>query len=766
MKQHETTLVGRPVERIDARSKVTGQARYVADVGVDGMLVGKMLFSRHPHAVVRSIDTRKAKQVPGVRAVVTAEDIPGQNQIGVVVQDQPLLVQERALCIGDCLALVAAETERAAREALRLIEVDDQPLPVFHGVEEALESEPADSAGPSLHPGGSVHTHLKIRKGNVEEGFARSDVVMEETFRTQRQEHAYLETLGVLAIPQGDGSVTILGSMQCPFYVQKGVAGVLGWPLSRVRIVQTTTGGAFGGKEDVPTEICAFAALLALKAGRSVRMILTREEDLRRSSKRHPMNITYRMGATRQGQILSAQIRVVADTGAYATISPVVLYRSTVHACGPYQIPNVKVDTYGVYTNSTPNGAFRGFGTPQVTFAHESMIDQLAEQLGMDPIDIRLKNGLRIGSTTATGQILRESVGLEETLIKARDMSGWLQRRHAATSHSSRRRGIGVASMFYGVSLGAKGWSLDAAAAHAQVHRDGSVSLAIGCTEMGQGAQTVIAQMAAESLGLPYDRIAILPTDTGMVPDSGPTVASRTTVFSGNAVLRALERIKGNMAVVAADLLHCSETAVSFQDGQVCGGDVSLPFDELVERCYLRNVHLAAEGWYVSPPCSFDDQTGQGDAYYVYGYGTQVAEVEVDMDTGQVRVIEITAAHDVGRAINPQGVRGQIEGGVAQGLGYGLMEDFLVADGRIMTTDLATYIVPTAQDVPPIHSIIVEAASGDGPHGAKGLGEQPIIPTAAALANAIAHATGVRMRQLPIKPEVLFRAIKGEADQT
>lgn len=754
MRPEPTEQIGRPAPRVDARSKVTGRAVYVADLPAEGMLTSRMLLSRHPRARISSIDVRAARGLEGVRAVITARDIPGENQIGVILPDQPLLADEEALWIGDCLALVAAESESAAERALELIGVEDQPLPAVDDPEQAMR----DSA-PPLHTGGNVHTHLKIRKGDVEKGLAASDIVFEETFHTQRQEHAYLETLGVVALPQGDGSLKICGSLQCPFYVQKGVAGVLGWPLSRVRVVQTTTGGAFGGKEDVPSELCAFAALLAVETGRPVRMILSREEDLRRSSKRHPMTITYRMGASRDGRILSARVRVVADTGAYATISPVVLYRSTVHAAGPYEIPNVRVDTYGVYTNSTPNGAFRGFGTPQVTFAHESMIDRLAERTGMDPIEIRLQNGLRSGSATATGQVLTDSVGLEETLQKARQASGWQKRRSALQTSSTVRRGIGVGTMFYGVSLGAKGWSLDAAAAAAQVHRDGSVSLAIGCTEMGQGALTVIAQMAADRLGLSLDRITLLPTDTSRVPDSGPTVASRTTVFSGNAVLDALEKIAAGMAAVAAEMLECRPDEISFRTEELHGGGRSVDFAEVAEQCYLRNVHLAAEGWYVSPPCTFDDHTGQGDAYYVYGYGTQIAEVEVDLETGRVKVLEITAAHDVGRAINPQGVRGQIEGGVVQGMGYALLEDFVTAGGRIMTPDLATYIIPTSLDVPPVRSLIVEAASPDGPHGAKGLGEQPIIPTAAAIANAVAHATGIRMNTLPIGPEALRRAI-------
>ena len=750
-----STLVGQPARRVDARAKVTGRAKYVADVRIEGMLYGKMLFSAHPHALIKSINTSQAEELPGVWAVLTARRIPGENQIGVILPEQPLLAREKVRHVGDCVALVAASSEFTAEKALDLIQVDYEPLPGVYAPQEALQED-----SPLVHRKGNLLTHLKIRKGDVEAGFAESEIVLERIYQTQRQEHVYLETIGTLVTPQEDGSMNILASIQCPFYVQKGVARVLGLPLSKVRVIQATTGGAFGGKEDVPSEICAFASLLAHKTNRPVRMILSREEDLRRSSKRHPMTITYKMGATREGKILCAQIRVLADIGAYASISPVVLYRSTVHATGPYEIPNVRVDTYGVYTNNVPHGAFRGFGTPQVTFAHESMVDELADKLGIDPIQIRLRNGLKLGSQTATGQVLEESVGYEETVLKGMKACSWELKRAANRRVSpSRRRGIGVSTMFYGVSLGAKGWFLDGSAASVQVHQDGSVSVAIGGTEMGQGAQTVIAQMAAESLGLPLERIKILPTDTGMVPDSGPTVASRTTVFSGNATLDALQQIKNKLREQAAEILAISPEKVTFRDEQVLGGEKKISFEQLIQACYQRNVNLAADGWFVSPPCSFDEQTGQGNAYYVYGYGTQFAEVEVDLDTGQVQVLRVTAAHDVGKAINPQGVSGQVEGGVVQGVGYALLEDFIIENGQIQTPNLATYTIPTSLDIPQVEVIIVEAVSKDGPFGAKGVGEQPIIPTAAAVANAIYHATGIRVRRLPIGPEILRRAI-------
>jgi len=750
--------VGQPVKRIDARSKVTGRARYVADVKIQGMLYGKMLFSPHAHAHIKGIDTSKAEGLPGVWAVITAQHIPGENQIGVVTPDQPLLAQETVRFVGDCVALVAAESASVAEKALGLIRVDYQTLPGVYTAQEALGEN-----SPLVHQGGNLLTHLKIRKGDLKKGIGECDILLEETFHTQRQEHVYIETIGALAIPEGDGSMTILGSIQCPFYVQKGVAHVLGLPMNKVRIVQATTGGGFGGKEDVPSEICGFASLLAWKTHRPVQMILTREEDLRRSSKRHPMSVTYKMGATKGGKILCAQIEVLADVGAYATLSPVVMFRSTVHATGPYEIPHVKVDTYGAYTNNIPSGAMRGFGTPEVTFAHESMVDELAAKLNMDPIQIRLINGLRLGSQTATGQVLRESVGLEETIVKAKEACDWESKRaEDKRIGPSRRRGLGASAMFYGVSLGAKGWPLDGSAAAVQVHQDGSVSVAIGGTEMGQGAQTVVAQMAAECMGLSLDRIAILATDTSLVPDSGPTVASRTTVFSGNATLNALEQIKRSMTELASELLAVAPEKLDFRDGQVLGGGKKISFDQLVQHCYSRNINLGAEGWFVSPPCSFDEETGQGDAYYVYGYGTQIAEVEVDLDTGQVQVLRVTAAHDVGKAINPQGVSCQIEGGVVQGVGYALLENFMMVKGQIQTPDLATYTIPTSLDVPQVEPIIVEAISEKGPYGAKGLGEQPIIPTAAAVANAIHDATGIRITKLPIGPEALRRALLEE----
>jgi CO/xanthine dehydrogenase Mo-binding subunit len=437
-------LVGHSNRRVDALAKVTGKARYVADFKIQGMLFGKMLFSPHPHALIRGLDTSGAEDLPGVWAVVTAQQIPGENQIGVVTPDQPLLAQEKVRFVGDCVALVAAESESIAQRALDLVQVNYEPLPRVCDLHRAFQEN-----SPPLHRGGNRLTHLKIRKGDVEAGFAESDIILEETFRTQRQEHVYLEPIGALAIPQEDGSMTVLGSLQCPFYVQKGVARVLGLPLSKVRIIQATTGGGFGGKEDVPSEICAFASLLAWKTHRPVQMILTREEDIRRSSKRHPMAVTYKIGASKEGKILSAQIRVLADMGAYATLSPVVLYRSTVHAAGPYQIPNVSVDTHGVYTNNPPSGAFRGFGTPEVTFAHESIVDQLANELQMDPLEIRLLNGLKLGSQTATGQVLEESVGFEETILKAREASGWDEKRaQGGRRDHRRRRGVGISTIF------------------------------------------------------------------------------------------------------------------------------------------------------------------------------------------------------------------------------------------------------------------------------------------------------------------------------
>lgn len=760
-----TAAVGAPVKRVDAPDKVTGRAVYLDDMVVPGVLHAALVFPGCAHAVLRGVDASAARSMAGVRSTLTADDIPGENQVGVIDADQPLLPFDRIRYEGDAVAIVVAETSALARDAADAVSVDLTELP---GVFDAVEAMEPDA--PLVHENGNVFLHNKVRKGDVDAGFDAADIIVEREFRTHHQEHCYLEPLAALAVPEDNGSMTIYGTMQCPFYVQKAVARVLGLPLASVRVIQTVTGGGFGGKEDAPSEICACAALAAWKTGSAVKLVYSREEDFLRSSKRHPMHVTFKLGVRRDGTFTAAKIRAVADAGAYSTLTPVVVFRAAVHATGPYEIQNVETDVYGVYTNRQTTGAFRGFGQPQVIFANESVIDEVADAIGMDPVDIRLRNCLDVGKRTATNQLLTESVGLKETLERARELSGWDRKRavqggrgggqpgRASDDRDHVLRGIGVGSIYYGVSLGAKGLALDGSGAHINVYRDGSVRIGVGGTEMGQGLLTVLAQIAADSLGVPVDVVHVERADTSVVPDSGPSVASRTTLMTGNAVIDAAGKLRAVMGEVAADSLGLDASEIEFRGGTVGSTEKSVTFAELAEQCWARNVSTAADGWYAAPESTFDEN-GQGDAYAVYSYATHVAEVEVDTETGQVSVVRITAAHDVGRVMNPVTLEGQIEGGVLQGIGMALYEQMKTEGGAVKTPDFSTYIIPTAMDTPEIRTAFVEDPYSRGPFGAKGIGETPAMPGAVAVANAVSNALGVRFHELPLTAEHVRRAV-------
>ncbi len=746
--------VGSRLVRVDADAKVTGRALYVDDLTFPGMLEAALVLPGCAHARLLKVDASDALAMAGVHAVVTADDVPGENQVGVVDRDQPLLPSERIRYSGDAVAVVVAETRAIAREAAAAVRAETEEIPAVFDAVRAMEP-----GAPKVHDDGNVFLEYRVRKGNIDEGFEAADIIVERTFRTHHQEHSYLEPLGAIAVPEEHGGVTIYGTMQCPYYVQKAVATVLGLPLAHVRVIQTVTGGGFGGKEDSPSEICACAAVAAWKLRRPVKLIYTREDDFYRSSKRHPMTVTYKLGATRDGTFTAAQIRVVADAGAYSTLTPVVVFRAAAHATGPYEIPNVHTDAYGVYTNRQTTGAFRGFGQPQTIFANESIVDEVAEALGLDPIDVRLKNGLAVGKRTATNQLLTESVGLPETLRQAREASGWDAKRAERGADSDPiKRGIGVGSIYYGVSLGAKGLALDGSGAHMNVYRDGSVRIAIGGTEMGQGLLTVLTQIASDALGAPTESIHVDHVDTSVVPDSGPSVASRTTLMTGNAIIDAAEKLRATMGEVASELLGVPTGEITFRDGRVGAGDRSIAFAELAAECWARNVNTAADGWYAAPLSTFDED-GQGDAYAIYSYATHVAEVEVDTRTGHVRLVRVTAAHDVGKILNPTTLEGQVEGGVLQCAGMALYERMITDGGDILTPDFSTYILPTAMDVPEIETLFIEEPYSRGPFGAKGIGETPAMPGAVAIANAIYHATGLRFLELPITAEAVRLAL-------
>lgn len=753
-------VVGQSVKRNDARAKVTGEALYIDDYGYEGMLHCVTLRSPRPHIKIKKINIAKAKKIPGFVRLITANDIPGKNLWPLVIHDYPFLADGIARFHGEAIGLVLAETPDSARKAVSLIEIDYEELPFV--------TDPLDAMKPNAVKiyegefGRNIFSQYRVRKGDTEKGFGESDVVVEETFTTGFQVQAYLETQGMIGFPESNGGIVVYGSMQCPYYVHDSVVAATALPYNKVRIVQRCTGGGFGGKEDVPALVGAHAAIAAFVTKRPVKIIYTRSEDFISMSKRHPSWIHIKYGAKRDGTILACEVKFVLDSGAYSTLSPIVLWRGTVHAAGPYKIPNVKIDSYAVATNKVPSAAFRGFGQPQVCFANESLIDELAEKLEMDPIELRLINALRIGDSTATGQIIKESCGLVETIEKVRDASDWKEKSNRSTHNSqltTRSYGIGISANYYGVALGARGRYLDRAASHVQVQPDGTVIVAVGNTEIGQGMRTVLAQICADSLNAPYEMVQVLETDTTRVPDSGPTVASRTTLMSGNAVLNACEPIREKINQVAAKMVGILVEQLHAGNGEFFSNSKKISYMDVVKECHKQKLQMTEQGWYASPPTSFNDD-GQGDAYVTYAYSANVAEVEVDKETGEVKVLKITSAHDIGKVINPQTAEGQIEGGIAQGLGYALIEELVEKDGILKNPNFTDYILPSSHDAPEYQTILLEHPYPAGPFGAKGLAESPLIGPSPAICNAIKNAVGLRLTHIPAMPEKIWEKLK------
>ena len=756
--QDEFSIVHHRARRVDAVEKVTGRAKFAADLYFDGMLHARVLRAKFPHARIVRIDASEASRVPGVIAVITHEDIPGVKTFGPVRQDMPVFAFDKTRYLGDGVAMAVATTVEAAEHACELVRVEYQELPAVFSPEEAM----AEGA-PILHddvPGNVVNHHV-VRKGDVDAGFAASDVVVEREYRTQFIEHAYIEPEAAVAVPNpAEGSVTVYGSIQNPFTARRVVAQVLGVSLNRVRIVQCAMGGSFGGKDDVMSCMCARAALAALKTGRPVKIVNTREESIVEGYKRHPYLLRYKVGATRDGRLLAMEIRILADAGAYASMTPFVTWRSVVQATGPYEVPNVKTDVYGVYTNNTYTGAMRGFGSPQIIFAHESLMDELAAELDMDPLDLRLRNGFRQGSVTATGQALDDhAVSLVEVMEKASEAIGYREKRRAYAEAARREgarkvRGVGLAASYRGVSLGGEG--VDATGAIVSVQQDGSVYVYAGLAENGQGLRTIFSQIAAEELGCNLEDVVFMDTDTSLIPDGGPTVASRSTVMGGSAVRDAARKVRETLLGVAGEMLGTSSDALRSSRGRIfVSGDPArgLSFREVAQAAYNRGELMAAFGWHKGPKVSWDEEHGQGRAYFTYVYACQAAEVAVDTETGKVRVLKVAAAHDVGRAINPATVEGQIYGGVAMGMGYGLLEEVEMSGGVTRTQNFDEYLIATSLDVPEVIPILVENPDSYGPYGAKTVGEPTCELLAPAIANAVAHATGRRVRELPLDLE-------------
>ena len=743
----KTRIIGKGARRVDAIGKVTGRAKFAADYMVGHQLYGKVLRSKHPHARILRIDTSKAGRLAGVEAVLTARDIPGEKVFGIVVKNQAILAVDKVRYLGDGVALVAARTKEIAEQALSLIDVDYQPLPIVSDPEAALKAN-----APGIHGAKNAFVHHKVRKGDIGKGFARADFFIERKFKTQFVEHSYLEPEAVLAEPDEPGGVIVTGSIQNLFSSRRSVAAALKLDLNQVQIIQATLGGSFGGKDEVMTAMCCRAALLALATGQPVKMVNSREESMLESYKRHPYVLYYKWGAKNDGSITAMEIRCIADGGAYASMSPFVTWRSVVQATGPYCCENVKTDVYAVYTNNNYTGAMRGFGSPQVNFAIESMMDELAEKVGKDPLAIRLQNGFKPGAVTATGQRLTHNVSLSEVLTKAAKAANfqpnWRKYRRAADA--PRKRGIGLACSYRGVSLGAEG--VDAAGTIVSVQTDGSVIVSSGITDMGQGAQTQMSQIAAEVLGVSMDRIRFLNTNTSRVPDSGPTVASRGTIMGGSAARKAAEIVRATLLEVASNMLKIDQQECEFADNYLVkksNGKRMASFTEVATECFRRGKPMYGFGWHKAPPASWHEKAGTGEAYFTFVYGANVAEIEVDTETGKVSVVNFVSCHDVGKAINRNTVLGQFYGGVAMGLGYGLLEEFDFESAVPKQLNFDEYLIPTALDVPKIRGIIVENEDAAGPFGAKSVGEPTNEIAAPAIVNAIYNATGKRICEIP-----------------
>lgn len=745
--------------RPDAAAKVAGLTRYVGDLALPGMLHAALATARVASARVKGLDTRAAAAVPDVVAVLTAKDVPGQNAIGVIFGDQPLLVTERVRMVGDRLAVVAARTPEAAWTAARAVRADLEAIPgVYDPVAALVEGSP------TVHEGGNLFHTFRVVKGKVDTRRPKATVVVEAEYHVGGQDHAYLEPQGCLAIPEGRDRITIVASCQCPFYIQHAVARVLGLPLAAVRVEQAPTGGAFGGKEDYPSEPAACAALLAWRTGHPVRLLFHRELDLQVTTKRHAMVVRHRWGADAKGKLQFAEVETFMDAGAYVGLSTVVAERANVSGIGPYDVPAVDVKTHVVYTNNLFGGAYRGFGAPQVTWAAEATMDRLARRLGLDPLEMRRRNALDgKARVLCTGQKLVGPVLAREVLDSATRMAGWdAFRTGRPADGSTLRHGMGISLVLYGCNLHHGGQKLDRSSAVVILQPDGSVIVRVGLTDMGQGNLTAAQTIAAQALGVLPAVVQVWQPDTTTVGDSGPTVASRGSHMSGMAILDAVARLRTRLDPVAAELLGCAAGEVELGGGfAMVRGQVDrrVTVAAVAAEMTSRRIECIATGWYRTAPREFDHETGQGDPYEFYAMACHVARVAVDPELGLVTVEEVSAAHDVGRAIHHQALEGQIQGGVVQAVGWGVTEALHLKDGVLQNPNFTDYIIPTAADAPKIHIEVLESDGPGGPYGAKGIGEPSFIPTAAAIRNAVCDALGVEIDTLPLTPPTVVAAL-------
>lgn len=751
-------VIGQPVPVPGVVDKVTGRAMFTDDYIFPGMLVGRTLRAAHPHAKIMKIDTVAAKALPGVQAVLTHEDIPGEKYHGLVNFDWPALAIDKVRYMGDPVAIVAADTADIAEAALSLIKVDYEVLPP---VTDPEASHRADA--PLIHDNWKTDNlikHIKVRHGDVVAGFAQADVVIEGEYRTPTIEHAFLEPECSIGVPAGvtdHNKLTVYVGSQIPYQDRSQIARVLNLPEDQVRVRGTLIGGGFGGKEDIAGQI--HAAMLAQSTGKPVKMLYTRQESLLFHPKRHATIVRIKTGAKKDGTLVAVQAELFGDGGAYASLSEKVMGRATTHATGPYKVPNAKVDCFAMYTNNPPSGAFRGFGVTQSAFAVEQNMDRLAEALDIDPVELRRKNAQTVGEITATGQVLKDSVGLLETIDKVEqsmrnqpngDGFRW------AWQEGNKAYGWGIACAYKNTGLG--GGAPDKATAEVEAYEDGSAEVRTSSADMGQGLVVVLAQCVAQEMSIPLERVRVLLSDTDLTPDGGPTTASRQTYLSGNAARLAAGAMREALARVAAEELDVSPDAFRFEEGLMRYNGSSVPVGTVVK--WMKNQHIEPKATYEYwAPKTQPLGTG-GDMHFAFSYATQSALVEVDLETGGVKVLKVIAGNDVGQVINPKTILGQVEGGIVMALGNTLTEAYIIEDGVPWSTQFSRYKIPSIKHAPEIEPIMIEDPTAGGPYGAKGVGEISSINTMPAICNAIYNATGVRIYKVPVDQDVLARAIK------
>lgn len=728
--------IGESITRIDALGKVKGETLYPGDINLPNQVYMKIKFAGRPHARIKNVDISRAEKMDGIYLVLTSKDVP-VNEYGLIMPDQPVLCgpsqkpyTDRVRFVGDQVAIVIAESERIAAKAVEAIEIDYEDLPVL--------SDPLAAMGENaflLHPdrGSNVFCHYRIRKGNIEEAFLSSEVIVESTYDTPAQEHAYLQPEAGVSFVDEEGRVTVVVGGQWTNEDQHQIAHALNLPLEKVRVIYPAIGGAFGGREDMSVQIVlALAAIEMSKRGmpRPVKIIWSREESIIGHHKRHPYHIKTRWGATNEGKILAAEVQLIADGGGYAYTSTKVLGNATIMCTGPYEIPNVKVDSYAVYTNNAVTGAFRGFGGPQGLFAAECQVNKLAEKLGLDPIEIRMKNILHEGSLLSVGTPLPKGVSIDKVIQACANTAGWDDKKNNTISRkrpilgSELRKGTGFACGFknVGFSFGAP----EHCAAKIELLGASEIEEAIlyhAGADVGQGSHTVFKQMAATALGITIDKVKLIASDTATTENSGSVSASRMTFMAGNAIRGAAE--------------------------------VALEKWNNEERPAVGLYH------YRPPKTSpLDPETGKSEPNFAYGYVAEAAEVTVDIETGEIKIDRVVCADDVGQSINPQQVQGQIEGAIVQAAGYTILENFQQKEGQILTKHLSTYLIPTVLDIPgKVDSVILEYPDPIGPWGARGMGEMPFLPLAPAVIAAVHQATGVWFDSFPLTPEQVLRGL-------